>query len=72
MEAEVTVEVSRVIIDRINDNGPSPEITSASHAAAQSVDQEVPAQVVTVSAASQCKPGEQHHGNGVRHTAAQP
>jgi hypothetical protein len=71
IETEVAVEGGGSVVDRIHDDGPGSELSAASDAPAQGVDQKVTAQPVALLRAVEGQPGEHDDGNWVGHTTTQ-
>jgi hypothetical protein len=69
-EPEMTVEVGRLGVEGIDNDGPSAEFVAAAHAARECIDEQVPAKGSSLLGASEREASKQHDRNRVWHPAA--
>ena len=62
------VELGRTFIDRVNDDGPGTELTSATYTAAKGVYEEMTTEMLTLIAVVKRQASQEHNGHWVRHT----
>jgi hypothetical protein len=72
VEVKVAIEVGRPFIDRIDDDGTSPKLSSPSHATPESVDEQVTAEVMSLFVAVDGKACEQDNRHRVGHSTPKP
>lgn len=71
VEVEVPVELGGLLIDGVDDNGPSAELAPAAYATAQGVDQEMTAQTLALFVTVDRQAGQQDNGHRVGHPPPQ-
>jgi hypothetical protein len=71
MEIEVAIERCGSVVDRVDDNGSSSELSAAPGTAAESVDQKMTPQPIALFRTVEGQPGEHDDGDSVGHTTTQ-
>lgn len=67
VEVEVLVEGRRFVVDGVDHRPPGHELTAASNTAAESVDEEMTAELSALLGSGDRQSGQQHRWDGVRH-----
>ena len=68
----MVIEVGRPFIDRIDDDGTCPELSSPTHATPERVDEQVTAEVASLFVVVDGKAREQHDRHRVEHSPTKP